>query len=168
MLIVASFVGMVAAGQTFVILIGGIDLSVPWVLNARGDPARDDFARPGRAGALRRDRADARHGRAGGLPTASALRFLASPPVVMTLAMNGIVEGLTLGLSRRHDLRAVRVLRAAVVQAAVHGHLPRYSGRALVWARHHRVVSIVLSFDTSAGAPTRSATTRGGLLAGST
>lgn len=26
--------GLVAAGQTFVILIGGIDLSVPWVLNA--------------------------------------------------------------------------------------------------------------------------------------
>ena len=34
MLLVASFVGLVAAGQTFVILIGGIDLSVPWVLNA--------------------------------------------------------------------------------------------------------------------------------------
>ncbi|HEX2924261.1 MAG TPA: hypothetical protein VHS28_09560, partial [Chloroflexota bacterium] len=32
-LIIASFVGLVAAGQTFVILIGGIDLSVPWVLN---------------------------------------------------------------------------------------------------------------------------------------
>ncbi len=33
---VASFVGFVAAGQTFVILVGGIDLSVPWVLNASG------------------------------------------------------------------------------------------------------------------------------------
>ena len=33
-LTVASFVGLVAAGQTFVVLIGGIDLSVPWVLNA--------------------------------------------------------------------------------------------------------------------------------------
>jgi ribose transport system permease protein len=31
---VSSFVGLVAAGQTFVILVGGIDLSVPWVLNA--------------------------------------------------------------------------------------------------------------------------------------
>ena len=39
-LVIASFVGFVAAGQTFVILVGGIDLSVPWVLNARGDPAR--------------------------------------------------------------------------------------------------------------------------------
>src|SRR6266498_3768234 len=33
LLLLASFVGLVAAGQTFVILIGGIDLSVPWVLN---------------------------------------------------------------------------------------------------------------------------------------
>ncbi len=33
-LVVASFVGFVAAGQMFVILVGGIDLSVPWVLNA--------------------------------------------------------------------------------------------------------------------------------------
>ena len=29
-LVVASFVGIVAAGQTFVIFVGGIDLSVPW------------------------------------------------------------------------------------------------------------------------------------------
>ena len=35
-LVVASFVGLVAAGQTFVLLVGGIDLSVPWVLNAAG------------------------------------------------------------------------------------------------------------------------------------
>ena len=51
-LVVASFVGLVAAGQTFVILIGGIDLSVPWILNARGDPAGDQLA--GRRTAARR------------------------------------------------------------------------------------------------------------------
>src|SRR5512142_3363081 len=34
LLLLASFVGIVAAGQTFVILIGGIDLSVPWALNS--------------------------------------------------------------------------------------------------------------------------------------
>ena len=32
-LILAAFVGIVALGQTFVIIGGGIDLSVPWVLN---------------------------------------------------------------------------------------------------------------------------------------
>ena len=34
MLVLASFIGYVAAGQMFVILVGGIDLSIPWVLNA--------------------------------------------------------------------------------------------------------------------------------------
>ena len=29
----AAFIGIVAIGQTFVIIGGGIDLSVPWVLN---------------------------------------------------------------------------------------------------------------------------------------
>jgi ribose transport system permease protein len=33
-LVIASFIGFVAAGQTFVILIGGIDFSVAWTLNA--------------------------------------------------------------------------------------------------------------------------------------
>ena len=32
-LVLAAFVGIVALGQTFVIIGGGIDLSVPWVLN---------------------------------------------------------------------------------------------------------------------------------------
>ena len=33
-LVLAAFVGIVALGQTFVIIGGGIDLSVPWVLNS--------------------------------------------------------------------------------------------------------------------------------------
>ena len=32
-LVLAAFTGIVALGQTFVIIGGGIDLSVPWVLN---------------------------------------------------------------------------------------------------------------------------------------
>ena len=31
--VLAAFIGIVALGQTFVIIGGGIDLSVPWVLN---------------------------------------------------------------------------------------------------------------------------------------
>ena len=31
--VLAAFVGIVALGQTFVIIGGGIDLSLPWVLN---------------------------------------------------------------------------------------------------------------------------------------
>src|SRR5207244_3861755 len=32
--VLAAFIGIVALGQTFVIIGGGIDLSVPWVLNS--------------------------------------------------------------------------------------------------------------------------------------
>ena len=32
--VLAAFVGIVALGQTFVIIGGGIDLSIPWVLNS--------------------------------------------------------------------------------------------------------------------------------------
>src|SRR6185437_9943254 len=32
--VLAAFVGIVALGQTFVIIGGGIDLSLPWVLNS--------------------------------------------------------------------------------------------------------------------------------------
>src|SRR5258708_35936939 len=38
LLLLASFIGLVAAGQTFVILIWGIDLSVPWGLHALAGP----------------------------------------------------------------------------------------------------------------------------------
>ena len=34
MAVLAAFIGIVALGQTFVIIGGGIDLSVPWVLNS--------------------------------------------------------------------------------------------------------------------------------------
>ena len=44
MLVLASFLGIAAAGQTIVILIGGIDLSVPSVISA-GEPGHDTARR---------------------------------------------------------------------------------------------------------------------------
>jgi len=98
-LLSASFVGFVAAGQTFVVLIGGIDLSVPWVLNGAailfvttslGRDSRTWWALP-LALAM---------GMAVGACNGIAVAFLAVPAVVITLAMNGVAEGLTLGLSK--------------------------------------------------------------------
>ena len=111
-LTVASFVGLVAAGQTFVVLIGGIDLSVPWVLNGAaillvtsslGQDSRSLYAlfltlgMGAAAGSGQRLRHrlprgsgggdDPRHGRHHGRADA--------------------------GPQRRHDLRGLRLLRAA-------------------------------------------------------
>ena len=70
--VLAAFVGIVALGQTFVIIGGGIDLSIPWVLNSAAIimallcGGQDAAARLGRAAGARRrrtDRADQRHRR---------------------------------------------------------------------------------------------------------
>ncbi|MGC9271954.1 ABC transporter permease [Acidiphilium sp.] len=97
-LVIASFVGLVAAGQCFVILIGGIDLSVPWVLNAAAivmtttSLGRDINAPQALVAALGM-------GVVVGAVNGIGVAWFGIPAVVMTLAMNGIIEGLTLGLS---------------------------------------------------------------------
>jgi ribose transport system permease protein len=90
--VLAAFIGIVALGQTFVIIGGGIDLSVPWVLNAAavlmtlaaaGQDAPLLWVAPLilAAGAL--------VGAVNGLGVA----FFGVPPIIMTLAVNVILQG---------------------------------------------------------------------------
>ncbi len=97
-LVLASFVGFTAAGQTFVILIGGIDLSIPWVLNdaailltttSVGQDSKAWWVVP----------LVFLIGAAVGAVNGLGIVFLEIPPVVMTLGMNGIMLGLALGLT---------------------------------------------------------------------
>jgi ribose transport system permease protein len=92
MALLAAFIGIVALGQTFVIIGGGIDLSVPWVLNgaavfvtlfAHGHNEPLFWAAPLllAAGAL--------VGMINGLGIAVA----GVPPIIMTLAVNVILQG---------------------------------------------------------------------------
>ena len=118
-LTVASFVGLVAAGQTFVVLIGGIDLSVPWVLNGAAILLVTTSLGQERRSLWRLS--DARHGRRRGLVNGFIIAFLGVPAVVMTLAMDGIMEGLTLGLSGGMTCSACASYAPPVVQDAVHG-----------------------------------------------
>lgn len=94
-LILAAFVGIVALGQTFVIIGGGIDLSVPWVLNsaavlmtlmAAGQDAALLWAVPSMlfAGALI------------GAVNGMGVALFNVPPIIMTLAVNVILQGLIL------------------------------------------------------------------------
>ena len=91
-LVIASFIAIAAAGQTFVILIAGIDLSVPWVLNsaaimmtvlAAGSNHRLVFALPVVLGLA------ALVGAINGM----GIAYLGVPAIVMTLGMNGIMQG---------------------------------------------------------------------------
>jgi ribose transport system permease protein len=98
MLVVASFIGFVAAGQMLVVLVGGIDLSIPWVLNGAaivltttslGQTARMPLAVAAALGL----------GALVGFTNGIGIAWLGVPAVVMTLGMNGVMQGLTLGLS---------------------------------------------------------------------
>ena len=92
MAMLAAFIGIVALGQTFVIIGGGIDLSVPWVLNgaavfvtlfAHGQDQPLVWAVPLLLIAA------ALVGMINGLGIAVA----GVPPIIMTLAVNVILQG---------------------------------------------------------------------------
>jgi len=146
-LTIASFVGLVAAGQTFVVLIGGIDLSVPWVLNGAAillvttSLGQDDRALYSLAVTLGM-------GAAVGVVNGVAIAFVGVPAVVMTLAMNGIMEGLTLGLSGGLTCGACASYAPPLVANAVHGSLLGIPAALYLWLVVIAVVSVVLSFTT--------------------
>jgi ribose transport system permease protein len=97
-LVIAVFVGVVAAGQMFVILIGGIDLSVPWVINSAAIMlVTTSLGSNGRL--LYAVGCTLLLGLCVGLINGVGIAYLGVPAVVMTLGMNGVMEGLTLGKS---------------------------------------------------------------------
>jgi len=143
-LLVASFVGLVAAGQCFVILIGGIDLSVPWVLNAAaillvtaslGQDARAPYAIAVTLGM----------GAVAGAANGIGIVWLGVPAVVMTLAMNGIIEGLALGLSGGMTCAACASYAPPVIAAAVHDVWLGIPAALWLWLAVIAMVSFVLS-----------------------
>jgi ribose transport system permease protein len=146
-LVIASFVGLVAAGQTFVLLVGGIDLSIPWVLNAAGVLfATASLGRDSRAayalllalglGALV------------GLVNGLCISYLAVPAVVMTLAMNGIMEGLTLGRTQGLTCETCRSYAPPALQNAIHAQLAGIPVQLILWFGVILAVTFILSFTT--------------------
>lgn len=93
--ILASFVGIVALGQTFVIIGGGIDLSIPWVLNSAAVLmtllcAGQDLPLIWVVPLLLAG------GGLIGLLNGAGVALLGVPPIIMTLAANVILQGLIL------------------------------------------------------------------------
>jgi ribose transport system permease protein len=144
---VASFVGFVAAGQTFVILVGGIDLSVPWVLNAAGillavfSLGHSSRAVPAVLLALG-------FGFAIGAVNGFCVAYLAVPAVVMTLAMNGIMEGLTLGLTKGLTCARCNSYGPHVLQDVVHKDIGGIPADLILWLGVTALASVVLAFTT--------------------
>ena len=111
---VASFLGVIATGAMIVILLGQIDLSVPWVVAAGGmmataatgwGPLGEILAIPVGIGC----------GVALGLVSGVGVAFLRIPSMVVTLAMNAVAQGLMIvhtgGFSPQDSSsRAMRVI----------------------------------------------------------
>ena len=146
-LVIASFVGLVAAGQTFVLLVGGIDLSVPWVLNAAGvlfataSLGRDSRAAYALLLALGL-------GAMVGLVNGLCIAYLAVPAVVMTLAMNGIMEGLTLGRTQGLTCETCGSYAPTSLQNAIHAQVAGIPVELILWFGVILLVTFVLSFTT--------------------
>jgi ribose transport system permease protein len=90
---VASFLGVIATGTLIVILLGQIDLSVPWVVAVGGmmstaatgwGPVGDAFAIPFGVGC----------GIALGLLNGYGVAYLRIPSMIVTLAVNAVAQGL--------------------------------------------------------------------------
>jgi ribose transport system permease protein len=146
-LVIASFVGFVAAGQTFVILVGGIDLSIPWVLNGAAillvtsSLGHDSRAVPAVLLTLGL-------GLATGLLNGIGIAYLAVPAVVMTLGMNGIMEGLTLGLSKGLTCESCASYAPKAVQDVIRTSVFGIRADLLLWLGVTLLITFVLSFTT--------------------
>lgn len=147
LLLLASFVGIVAAGQTFVILIGGIDLSVPWVLNAMavlltttslGMDSRAWWVVP----------LVLLVGLAIGSVNGLGIVLFEIPPVVMTLGMNGVMQGLVLGLTGGFTCSACNSVAPPSVQTVITGQLLGIPAGLLVWLLIAVLAGLVLGFTT--------------------
>jgi len=143
-LLIASFTGFVATGQMFVILVGGIDLSIPWVLNASGlllvttSLGKNDHAL---VAVLLTLALGLVVGALNGIGTA----YLGISAVIMTLGMNGVMQGLTLGLSGGTTCSRCTSSAPDVVQRAVVGHALGVPGNLLIWLGITALVAFVMS-----------------------
>lgn len=124
----SSFMGIVAIGQTLVILTGGIDLSVAWVLTGAAfafttiDQGRDAAILPALAAALC-------VGAAAGFVNGFGVAKLSISPIVMTLAMNAIMQGLTLVFTNGSPLGVPELVREVAT-----GSLGPVPAMVLLWA----------------------------------
>jgi len=90
---VASFLGVIATGVMLVILLGHIDLSIPWVVTTGGMMSTAAAGHGGMAGALAIPFAIA-CGLGIGLINGIGVAYLRVPSMIFTLAINAIAQGL--------------------------------------------------------------------------
>ena len=138
--VLAAFIGIVALGQTFVIIGGGIDLSVPWVLNCAAvlmTLAAKSHDQPLVWIAPLLLLAGALVGAANGIGVA----LFGVPPIIMTLAVNVILQGCILVYTGG----APTATAPPLVQFLAVGRLGGFPVILLIWMALAALATIVLS-----------------------
>lgn len=96
-LTLASFIGVAAAGQTVVVITGGIDLSIPWVMTSAafllGDLAHSNGSLTWAIPVV------LLYGAAIGAINGLGVAFVGVSPIIMTLAMDTILSGFSYQLN---------------------------------------------------------------------
>ncbi len=98
LLVFASFIGFAALGQTLVVLAGGLDLSVPWLM-AFGGIQLATWSTDGVSGVLGIVLVVAA-GAVIGLANGFGVAWLRIPPIVMTLAVGGLVQAYLMSIGQ--------------------------------------------------------------------
>jgi ribose transport system permease protein len=138
--VLAAFVGIVALGQTFVIIGGGIDLSVPWVLNCAAvlmTLAAKSHDQPLLWIAPLLLVAGALVGAANGIGVA----LFGVPPIIMTLAVNVILQGGILVFTGG----APTATAPPLVQFLAVGRLGGFPVILIIWMTLAALATLVLS-----------------------
>src|SRR5262249_26187430 len=91
---IASFLGVVATGAMLVILLGGIDLSVPWVVTVGGVMSAAAAGWWGATGAAIAIPFGIACGAVFGLVNGIGVAYLRVPSMIFTLGINAVAQGL--------------------------------------------------------------------------
>lgn len=147
MLVLASFIGLVGVGQTLVFLVGGIDFSVVWVLNAAAILVVANSA-AGNASLPKALAITLAAGVVVGLVNGIGVAYFQIPAIVMTLGTNGVVEGLSLGLSKGLTCSTCKEPPAPALVHGLEGRVAGIPGDLLLWAGVILLISLLLSGST--------------------
>jgi ribose transport system permease protein len=124
-LVLAAFLGTVAAGQTVVILTGGIDLSIAWNLNFAAILFTQTINGSGNAGTIALATVLALlAGTAVGAVNGLGVAYLRIPSLVMTLGVNTVMLGVTLVYTNGSPQGLAPRFARALATGKIGGQLP--------------------------------------------
>jgi ribose transport system permease protein len=144
LLIYGSTIGIAAFGQSLCILTGGIDLSIPWTMTG----AAVLCARLGSGGGV--DLAQvlvliAALAVVVGLVNGVAVAYAGVPPIIMTLGMNGVLQGLVLVYTNGGGSASAPSGLEHWLRTDLFGFLPK---QVLIWLAITVIATLILTRGT--------------------